>query len=59
VSASKDSIKQTTRAIVGTALIGAKGATPKDQDAIDDTAAGICAAGIWTRSECKAHGGPH
>jgi uncharacterized lipoprotein len=35
VSASKQSLSATTRAIVGTPLIGAKGATPKDQDAID------------------------
>ncbi|WP_336622298.1 hypothetical protein [Rhizobium sp. S152] len=47
----------TTRSIVGTSLIGAKGATSKDQDAIDDTAAGLCAAGVWTSSECAAHGG--
>lgn len=56
VSASKQSLSTTTRAVVGTSLIGAKGATPKDQDAIDDTAAGLCAAGVWTSSECSAHG---
>lgn len=56
VNASKQSLTSTTRSIVGTSLIGAKGATQKDQDAIDDTAAGICAAGVWTASECKAHG---
>jgi hypothetical protein len=37
-------------------LIGAKGKTPKDQEAIDDTAAGLCAAGVWTFMECSAHG---
>jgi hypothetical protein len=56
VSASKQSLSSTTRAIVGTSLIGARGATPKDQDKIDDTAAGLCGAGVWTTSECRAHG---
>jgi len=56
VSVTKQSLSTTTRAIVGTSLIGAKGKTPKDQDAIDDTAAGLCAAGVWTSTECSAHG---
>ncbi|ULJ73318.1 hypothetical protein L2W42_06845 [Rhizobium gallicum] len=56
VSVSSQNLRQTARAIVGTSLIGAKGATPKDQAAIDDTAAGVCAAGVWTKSECSAHG---
>ncbi len=55
VSASGDRQKATARAIVGTSLIGARGATPKDQDKIDDTVAGVCGAGVWTKSECARH----
>ncbi|MGN7883619.1 hypothetical protein [Ensifer sp. 22460] len=44
------------RSIVGTDLIGARGATPEDQRKIDRTAVGICAAAIWTKAECKRHG---
>ena len=45
------------RRVVGTDLIGAKGATPVDQRKIDRTVAGICAVDdIWTRDECAAHG---
>lgn len=56
VSASADTQRATVRAVAGTALIGARGLTPADQDAIDDTAAGLCGAGAWTPSECKRHG---
>lgn len=45
------------RRVVGTDLIGARGATPVDQRKIDRTVAGICAVdGIWSREECSAHG---
>lgn len=44
------------RPVVGTSLIGAKGATPADQGKIDETAAGLCGANVWTRSECARHG---
>ncbi|PWK61958.1 hypothetical protein [Aminobacter sp. AP02] len=44
------------RAVVGTSLIGAKGKTPADQAGIDETAAGLCAGGVWTKSECARHG---
>jgi hypothetical protein len=44
------------RPVVGTSLIGAKGATPADQGRIDETAAGLCGAGVWTASECARHG---
>jgi hypothetical protein len=40
---------------VGTSLIGARGETPVDQEAIDDTVAGVCGAGVWTAGECLAH----
>jgi len=44
------------RRVVGTDLIGAKGATPVDQRKIDRTVAGICAVkGIWSRNECMEH----
>lgn len=44
------------RRVVGTALIGARGAAPADQRAIDETAAGLCGAGVWSRAECARHG---
>lgn len=44
------------RTVVGTSLVGARGATAPDQRKIDETAAGLCGAGIWTRSECARHG---
>jgi len=55
VNASADQQRLTARAVVGTALVGAIGATPADQDKIDDTAAGLCGANVWTRSECLRH----
>lgn len=56
VNVSADRQIDTTRAIVGTTLVGARGATPADQDGIDDTAAGLCGAGVWTPAECARHG---
>ena len=44
------------RNVVGTDLIGAKGATDRDQRKIDRTVVGICAANVWTRAECARHG---
>lgn len=44
------------RRVVGTDLVGARGATPEDQRKIDRTAVGICAAAIWTKAECERHG---
>lgn len=44
------------RKAVGTDLIGAQGKTAKDQAGIDGTAAGLCGANIWTKSECARHG---
>ncbi|CDZ38055.1 hypothetical protein NOJ28_26560 [Neorhizobium galegae] len=55
VSASKGQPSRTARAIVGTSLIGARGATLADQEGIDDTVAGVCGAGVWTPEECLAH----
>lgn len=44
------------RRVVGTDLIGARGATPQDQRKIDRTVVGVCSGGVWTKDECKAHG---
>ncbi|MDW9391104.1 hypothetical protein GOB99_02465 [Sinorhizobium meliloti] len=44
------------RRVVGTDLIGARGATPADQRKIDRTVVGICGAAVWTRAECAKHG---
>lgn len=54
-NATKNDLNLTARQIVGTSLIGAKGATVQDQDKIDDTVAGLCGSGAWKKSECKAH----
>lgn len=43
------------RAIVGTSLIGVRGATVKDQDGVDDAVAGLCATGAYTKGECARH----
>lgn len=43
------------RQVAGTSLVGAKGKTPADQLKIDETAAGLCSAGVWTRSQCVRH----
>ncbi|WP_391564555.1 hypothetical protein [Sinorhizobium meliloti] len=43
------------RRVVGTDLIGARGATPADQRKIR-TVVGICAAAVWTNAECARHG---
>ena len=55
VNAAREAQTDTTRGVVGTSLIGARGATPRDQDKIDDTAAGLCGAQVWTQSECVRH----
>lgn len=44
------------RGVVGTSLIGTKGATATDQTNIDETVAGLCGGGVWTKSECARHG---
>ncbi|QXV74851.1 hypothetical protein [Rhizobium phage RHEph24] len=41
--------------IVGTNLVGAKGATPLDQDKINRTVARLCAGGVWNKNTCEAH----
>ncbi|WP_025030382.1 hypothetical protein [Nitratireductor aquibiodomus] len=44
------------RRVVGTSLIGARGATAGDQRRIDETVAGLCGASVWSPSECARHG---
>ncbi|AWI57200.1 hypothetical protein AB395_00001541 [Sinorhizobium fredii CCBAU 45436] len=44
------------RRVVGTDLIGARGATPADQRKIDRTVVGLCATAVWTKGECSRHG---
>ncbi|QIW87531.1 mobile element protein [Agrobacterium phage OLIVR4] len=44
------------RRIVGTDLIGARGATAEDQRKIDRTIVGLCAPNVYTRDECTRHG---
>lgn len=55
-NAAKPDLIRATRGIVGTDLIGARGATPRDQDKIDDTIAGLCGVKVYTESECDRHG---
>ncbi|MBB99121.1 MAG: hypothetical protein CML67_06245 [Rhodobacteraceae bacterium] len=52
----KAEIRETIRVVVGTDLIGARGATARDQRKIDVTAAGLCNAQVWTGPECRRHG---
>ncbi|WP_084814414.1 hypothetical protein [Ensifer sp. 1H6] len=44
------------RRVVGTDLVGARGATSADQRKIDRTVVGLCAGGVWTNAECERHG---
>lgn len=44
------------RKIIGTDLVGVRGATPDDQRKINRTVVGVCAAKVWTKAECAAHG---
>jgi hypothetical protein len=55
LNAGTDRIATATRQIVGTSLIGAKGATQNDQDKIDDSVAGLCGAGSYKANECATH----
>jgi hypothetical protein len=50
-------LRASVRGVVGTALVGARGASARDQDAIDDTAARLCAVCAWRAAECQRHGG--
>ena len=54
-SADSKALARAVRSVVGTSLIGTKGATPSDQNGIDDSVAGICSVGAYTASECERH----
>lgn len=54
-SAQKKDLTNSARGIVGTSLIGAKGATPSDDRKIGRTAARLCGTGVWTTAECATH----
>lgn len=56
LDASKKQLTNSARSVVGTSLIGARGATAGDQDKIDDTVAGLCGSATWTKEECRRHG---
>lgn len=43
------------RRVVGTDLVGARGATSNDQRKIDLTVAGLCAGKVWRVAECDRH----
>ena len=43
------------RRVVGTDLIGARGATDVDQRKIDHTVVRLCAGGVWTPDTCRRH----
>lgn len=44
------------RKVVGTSLIGTRGAAARDQLGIDETVAGLCGAHVFTAGECARHG---
>lgn len=43
------------RGIIGTDIIGARGATTADQNRIDLTVEGPCAIGVYRQQECRRH----
>lgn len=55
ISAGNKDLARATRGVVGTSLIGVKGKTPKDQEGVDDSVAGLCAVGSYTKTECARH----
>ncbi len=55
LSADEKALARGARAALGGSLVGTLGATPKDQNNIDETMAGGCATGIYTQSECARH----
>lgn len=54
-SASEPKLSKSARGIVGNDLPGTLGKTQQDQNNIDNTVAGGCAAGVYTQSECTKH----
>lgn len=43
------------RRALGTSLPGTRGATERDQAAVDETVAGACAIGLYRPQECRRH----
>ncbi|MEN5277293.1 hypothetical protein ABE527_10110 [Brucella sp. TWI432] len=43
------------RRVLGTDLLGARGATDADQRKIDRTIVRGCAGGVWSKDECAKH----
>lgn len=43
------------RNVLGTDLLGARGATDADQRKIDRTIVRGCAGGVWSKDECAIH----
>ncbi|MGU3575628.1 hypothetical protein ACLBWZ_08845 [Brucellaceae bacterium C25G] len=43
------------RSVLGTDLMGARGATDADQRKIDRTIVRGCAGGVWSKDECAKH----
>ncbi|OYR26188.1 hypothetical protein CEV34_2499 [Brucella pseudogrignonensis] len=43
------------RSVLGTDLLGARGATDADQRKIDRTIVRGCAGGVWSKDECSKH----
>lgn len=43
------------RSVLGTDLLGARGATEADQRKIDRTIVRGCAGGVWSKDECAKH----
>ncbi|ABS12993.1 hypothetical protein I6H96_11230 [Brucella anthropi] len=43
------------RNVLGTDLLGARGATEADQRKIDRTIVRGCAGGVWSKDECAIH----
>lgn len=43
------------RSVLGSDLMGARGATEADQRKIDRTIVRGCAGGVWSKDECAKH----
>ena len=54
-SVSEEKLASAARSIMGNDLPGTRGATQQDQNNIDNTVAGGCAAGVYKKAECAKH----
>lgn len=55
LNAGTSDLSRSVRGVIGTSIIGSRGATQKDQNNIDDVVAGACAVKAFTESECEKH----